>query len=256
MSEQHLNVQDAAELEKKSGKTRDIDLTELAYRCLMSWKIILCAVLICAIGFGLYSTFLVTPMYEATATIFVLGDTDALVNYSAIQMGNALTQDYIIILETREVFNLVKEELKLSYTFSQMKKMLSVTNKTDTRMLDITVRSANPVEAAEIANEYARQGSKRIAAIMAQTEPSEVSKALPLRNPVSPNKPRSVVLGGLLGGLLACTYVIIRMIADDKYRTTDDIRKYTGLITLAVVPVEPVDDQAKNKQRANARRQA
>ena len=258
MSEQHLRVQETAEKENQAEVTREIDLAELAYRLLMSWKLILCCVLVCAIGFGVYSTFFVTPMYEATATVFVLGDSDAILNLSAIQTGNALTQDYIKILETREVFESVKKKLNLPYSYSEMRKMLSVTNKDGTRMLDITVQSSKPAEAADIANQYAELGSARIAQIMAINKPSEVSRALTPVNPVSPNKARNVVLGGILGGVLACAYVAIRMIADDKYKTVEDIRKYTGLITLAVVPVEPSDEQQnnKNKQRAKARRQA
>lgn len=258
MSEQHMIVQETAENEKQAASSREIDLAELAYRLLMSWKLILCAVLICAIGFGVYSTFFVTPMYEATATIYVLGDSDSMINLSAIQMGNALTQDYIKIFETREVYESVRNALKLDYSFGEMRNMLSVTNKNETRMLDITVRSDNAAEAAMIANQYAEQGGKRIAQIMAIDKPSEVSRAVQPANPVSPNKARSVLLGGLLGGFLACSYVAIRMITDDKYRTVEDIRRYTGLITLAVVPLEPNDEQAKskNKQRAKARRQA
>ena len=258
MSEQHLNMQLAAEKENQSEATREIDLAELAYRLLMSWKLILCAVLVFAIGFGVYSHFFVTPMYEATATVYVLGDSDSIINLSAIQTGNALTQDYIKILETREVYEDVKKSLNLSYSYGKMKQMLSVTNKSGTRMLDITVQSAKPSEAADIANKYAELGGARIAKIMSINKPSEVSRALTPVNPVSPNKARNVLIGGVLGGVLACAFVAVRMIMDDKYKTVDDIRRYTGLITLAVVPVEPSDDQpvSKNKQRAKARRQA
>lgn len=258
MSEQHLNLQATAEKENQSEVAREIDLAELAYRLLMNWKLILCAVLICAIGFGVYSHFFVTPTYEATATVYVLGDSDSIINLSAIQTGNALTQDYIKILETREVYEDVRKALNLPYTYGEMKQMLSVTNKDGTRMLDITVQSANAAEAADIANQYAELGGARIAKIMSINKPSEVSRALTPVNPVSPNKARNVLIGGILGGVLACAFVALRMIMDDKYRTAEDIRKYTGLITLAVVPVEPSDEQPanKNKQRTKARRQA
>lgn len=48
------------------------------------------------------------------------------------------------------------------------------------------------------------------------------------------------MLGFLLGAFLACAYVTIGLLFDDKYKTAEDIRKYTGLPTLAVVPIEPV----------------
>ena len=37
------------------------------------------------------------------------------------------------------------------------------------------------------------------------------------------------------------------MITNDTYKTAEDIRKYTGLVTLAVVPIENENDGRKNK---------
>lgn len=235
----------------------EIDLMEIAYRLLMSWKLILILALVMAIGFGAYTTFAVTPMYEATATIFVLGDSDSVINVAALQLGNALTQDYIKIFKTWEVHDKVIAQLNLPYTYKQMQKMLTVTNDSNTRMLDIKIKSANPAEAANIANTYAVVASEYIAQIMATQKPSIVSSALTPVNPVSPNKTKSVVLGGLLGGVIACAYVVLRTMMDDKYRTVEDIRKYTGLTTLAVVPIEPNSEHGKGgKKKAKGRKQA
>ena len=80
-----------------------------------------------------------------------------------------------------------------------MKNMLSVVNASDTRMLDITVTSPSPTEAAAIANEYAEVASQYIADTMATDKPNIMSTALVPSNPVSPNKTRNIMLGFLLG---------------------------------------------------------
>ena len=49
---------------------------------------------------------------------------------------------------------------------------------------------------------------------------------------------------------------ILRVIVDDTYKTADDIRKYTGLATLAVVPIENEADGRKNKNERAARKKA
>ena len=137
-----------------------------------------------------------------------------------------------------EVHEEVISNLNLPYSYSQMRSMLSVVNDNDTRMLDITVTSADPQEAADIANEYAQVASQYIADTMATDKPNIMSVALVPSNPVSPNRSRNIVLGFLLGGMLAAGIITVRMIMDDKYKTAEEIRRYTGLATLAVVPVE------------------
>ena len=51
-----------------------------------------------------------------------------------------------------------------------------------------------------------------------------------------------------MGAILACGFVTVQMLMDDKYKTAEDIRKYTGLPTLAIVPVEEMNPDRKGKK--------
>lgn len=230
-----------------------IDLVELMYRLLGSWKLIVCLALLFAVAAGAYTQFLVTPMYQATSTIYVLSRRDSAINMSDLQIGTALTQDYIKVFEMWEVHEEVISNLNLPYTYSQMRGMLSVANDSGTRMLDITVTSEDPQEAAAVANEYAKVASQYIADTMSTDKPNIMSVALVPANPVSPSKTRNITLGFLLGAILAAGIVTVRMLTDDKYKTAEDIRRYTGLATLALVPVE-AESAAKNKKKAKGGR--
>lgn len=221
-----------------------IDPQELMYRLLAKWKLIVCLSLAMAIVFGIYTICFVTPMYEANSTIYVLNRSDSAINFSDLQIGTALTQDYIKVFSMWEVHEEVISNLNLPYTYSEITDMLAIKNDSDTRMLDITITSPDANEAAAIANEYAKVASQYIADTMLTEKPSIMSVALVPANPVSPNKTKNVLIGFVLGAFIACAYVAIGMIFDDKYKTAEDIRKYTGLPTLAVVPVEPT----KNKK--------
>ena len=128
-----------------------------------------------------------------------------------------------------------------------MRKKLSVTNSSGTRMLDISVTSPSPAEAAAMANEYAKVASNYIRETMATDKPNIMSVALQPTNPVSPNRVRNIALGFILGVLLAAAIVTFRYLMDDKLRTAEDIRQYTGLATLAVVPVE--DEEIANSDK-------
>lgn len=216
----------------------EIDLLELFAGLLDHWMLIAAAALVGAVLAALYTFFMVTPLYKATATIYVVGRSDSILNMSDIQIGNALTSDYIKVFDMWEVHEKVISALDLDYTYGQMESMLSVTNTSDTRMLDITVTSADPEEAAEIANEYAKVGSKYISDKMKTDEPTQMSAARVPANPFSPSKTKNILLGFLLGFVLACGVVVLRVLLDDTYKTAEDIRKYTGMVVLASVPLE------------------
>lgn len=222
---------------------KKVDLEELTYRLLGSWKLIVCLALVAAILAVIYTFFFVTPVYEATSIIYVLNRSDSAINMSDLQIGTALTQDYIKVFSMWEVHEEVISNLNLSYSYKEMKQMLTVTNDSDTRMLDITITSPSAEEAASIANEYAKVASQYIADTMATDKPSVMSVALVPTNPASPNKTKNIMLGFILGAFIGCAYVTIGLLLDDKYKTAEDIRKLTGWHTLAIVPVEPMKNR-------------
>ena len=179
----------------------------------------------------------------------MLSRSDSAINMSDLQIGTALTKDYIKVFKMWEVHEKVISNLNLPYSYSLMRSRLSVVNDTDTRMLDITFTSPSPEEAAAVANEYAKVGSAYIAESMSTDQPNIMSVALVPSNPVSPNKTKNVLLGFILGAVLASAIVIIQMLLDDKYKTAEDIRRYTGLATLAIVPIEDEDEIRSGKSR-------
>lgn len=245
MSDQRIEQTKASETLKKpvqfpmpQPETYTIDLVELMYRLLNRWKLIVCSALLLAIGAGVYTVFFVTPMYSATSTIYVLSRSDSAINMADLQIGSELTSDYIKVFQMWEVHEEVISNLDLPYSYSTMRSRLSVVNASDTRMLDITFTSPSAEEAAEVANEYAKVVSQYIADTMSTDKPNIMSVALVPSSPVSPNKTRNIMLGFILGAVAACGFVTVQMLLDDKYKTADDIRKYTGLPTLAIVPAE------------------
>ena len=229
------------------------DPVELMYRLLSRWKLIAGLAALLALAAGLYTAFFVAPVYEATSTIYVISRRDSAINMADLQIGSALTSDYIKVFKMWEVHEEVISNLNLPYTYTQMRSNLSVVNDAGTRMLDITFRSASPEEAAAVANEYARVASQYISETMSTDKPNIMSVALVPDNPVSPNRTLNVMLGLVLGALLGCGCVTVQLMMDDRYKTVEDIRRYTGMATLAVIPIEAGDER---KNRKSSRREA
>ena len=226
-----------------------IDLLELFMGLLAHWTLIAATAVVGAVLMALYTFFLVTPMYKATATIYVVSRNDSVLNFSDLQVGSELTSDYIKVFEMWEVHEKVISNLGLNYTYTDMASMLSVTNTSDTRMLDITVTNPDPEEAAAIANEYADVGAKYISEKMKTDEPTLMSSARVPENPFSPNKAKNILLGFVVGFVLACAVVVL----DDTYKTAEDIRKYAGLVVLASIPLADAGEQPKEKSEFKRR---
>ena len=53
--------------------------------------------------------------------------------------------------------------------------------------------------------------------------------------------------------LLACAVVVLRTMLDDTYKSADDIRKYTGMVVLASIPLADAGEQPKEKSEFKRR---
>jgi capsular polysaccharide biosynthesis protein len=217
----------------------EIDLVELFYRILEKvWYIVAAAVAVAAIA-GVHSQFFATPMYEATSKLYVLSSKDSVVNLADLQIGSQLTNDYQEIFKVWEVNAEVLQRLGLedTYTLKDLQAMLTIGNPTNTRILYITVKSDDPQEAVDIADAFAGAAQRGIKDRMGTDEPMLLSNARLPTSPFSPNKTRNILLGGIIGAMLAMGIIFLRFIMDDKLKSADDLARYVGIPTLAVVPM-------------------
>ena len=236
-----------AEVAPTSGEF-EIDLLDLLMRCIKAWKLFVILVAAGALlSFGI-TQFLIKPKYEASATIYLVNQKGQSVAVSDLQIGAALASDYLKIFDLYDLHHAVVENLGLPYSEGTVKGMLTVTNPTSTRLLELKVRSTSPTEAAVIANEYAEVATKFISERMTTDEPRIISYSHIPTSPVSPNKVRNTIIGAAAGFVLALAYVFIRMLLDDKIRTPEDIRKYTGLSNLAIIPKDDLDTPGGKKR--------
>lgn len=215
-----------------------IDLVELFYALLDKWRYIAAATVLCALVAGLAVAFFVTPKYKATATIYVLGRSDSVLNVSDLNLGSALASDYIKVFDMWEVHEQVISNLSLPYSYTEISNMLTVENDSNTRMIDISVTSTSAEEAAQIANEYADVAAQYIADTMKTDKPTTMSTALAPQSPVSPNKTRAILIAALVGFVASAGVFTVLFLVDDTYKSSEDIKKYTGLATLAAIPLE------------------
>ena len=251
---QKLYVLEEAAAESADKSNKEVDLVEFFYFALRKIKVIVAAILAGLLLSGAYTFLLVTPIYEASAQLYVVNSKDSVVNLSDLQIGSYLTSDYQLVFKTWEVNEQVIRNLNLPYSYAELRKMLTVTNPTNTRALFITIKSPDPKEAATIANEFANVAREYISETMLADKPSILSTALEPVKPISPNKPQNLLLGAFAAGLLAILALFLHYMRDDKIKTAEDILKYTGSSPLAIVPIlNAKNTRAKYQSRRLAR---
>ena len=223
-----------------------IDLMELLTQILDHWLLVVICAMIGTAVMGFYSFRIATPLYKSTAKLYVVNSKDSAINLSDLQIGNYLAQDYQEVFHNWHVQDQVLEELGLNYSYGKLNSMISVSNPSNTRILYITVTSPSPQEAKDIAGAMARVACEFIAVKMDQEQPNIFEEPRVPVSPSSPNKTRNLVIGFLLGALVAIALVVVQYVADDRIRTPEDIEKLLGLPTLGVVTEQSSFYHGKN----------
>lgn len=216
----------------------EIDLLELLYALRKKIVVIILSALLGAGIFGAYSFLLAKPVYESTAKIYILSQSTSLTSFADIQISSSLAKDYEEMIFSRPVVTQVIKNLNLDYSYEELKEKLSIENPADTRCLNISCRSNDVQEACDMANEFATVSKRQIADIMDTDEPTIFEKAVVNKDPVKPEKAKNIVIGFLLGLIIACAIVIVRYMMNDSIKNEDDIERYLGLNTLAAIPNE------------------
>ena len=251
-------------MEKKRNvnEEMEIDLLEL----LMVMKKHLAAILMAGIV-GLvimfaYTSFLATPLYSASSMMYVMPDNSNSMNSSTLsdmQVGQQLTSDYSSMIKSRSFMEDVIKKLNLTIDYQQLLEKVEVTNPTSSRILQVTVNDPNPQTAADIANEVASVAESKLKEITGMQAIKIYEEAAMPDRPSSPSLKKNCALGLLAGLVLAMAVITILYLLDDSIKTEDDIEKYLGMTTLAVLPYNGRKQQRQaqkhKKQRAKQEKQ-
>ncbi|MDR1262118.1 MAG: polysaccharide export protein [Oscillospiraceae bacterium] len=214
----------------------EIDLLELFYRLMENIWYIVGAAVAAAVLVGIYSFFIAHPIYESTAKIYVITKDSAL-NLQDLQIGSQLTNDYQELFKVREVNEEVILRLGLPYTVDELGERITLSNPANTRILYIAARSEDPIEAMNIANSFSEIVRQTVKERFKSEEPTVLSEAQQSLIPISPNKTRNTLVGAVVGAFLAIGVIFLLFVMDDKLKSSDDLAKYIGLPTLAVMPM-------------------
>ena len=238
---------------KREENYVEIDLLEVAKYLLRRWWQLLIFAILGAIVGGLIS-FLQPSTYTSQSMLYVLSKTTSITSVADLQLGNALSNDFVVIATSKPVLDTAIEKVaqESGYVISRTlaKKMTTVKNEANTRLLTISVTSEYPELSKSLANAIAEATAEQMADIMKSDPPTTVERAELAQGPNSKNLFRNMALGAIIGLVLIAIIHIIIMLSNDKIKTPDDVEKYLEVPVLAAIPLDRNQAAASAKTKS------
>ena len=240
-------------MRERQNEETQIDLLELFFLLLKKWKMLLLGLIVGAVVAG-GVTYMKTPLYQSETMLYILSKTTSITSVADLQLGSALSSDFVVIATSKPVIDTaietVKKEEGVTLTRDQVKKMVSVANKDDTRVLVITVTGEDPEIVCSLTNALAEATASQMADIMKSDPPTTVERAEVAKTPIDNGMTSNVAKGALVGFLIVAVLFVVPFILNDKIRTVDDVEKYLDTGVLGVIPLDKAQVYKKKNKDA------
>ena len=202
------------------------------------WALLLAAVLVMG-AMSLLYTFVIPPVYESTATLYILKQDGRDSSDEASQdfsLALSVVNDCTYLLKSHAVVDQVIEDLKLDISYRTMVQSISTENPENTRILEVKVTSDSPDQAKKIVDDLCKVGSANIAKAMGFQQVNIYEYGTTSSVPANHKGPAAYILAGLIAAVLMYSVFVISYIMDDRIRDNDDITQYLGITVFGEIP--------------------
>ena len=215
------------------------------------WMILLAGFICGAVGF-IYSNFFITPQYQSTTKVYILNKQNSTsVTYSDVQLSTTLSKDYEQLVTSRYVIEGVIKQLSLNETYESLVGRVSAVNTNETGIIAITVTDPSAEQAQKIANAVRDLAAKHITQVMDIEAVNVVDSANLPTAPVSPSITKWTFMGIVIGIIASMIIIIVKYLLDDTIKSSEDIEKYLGISTLALIPMNRAEDENSDKRKSS-----
>lgn len=226
------------ETQQKYDSEIEIDLMQIIRLLFSKLWIIIAVGVITALLALLGTKLLITPMYQSTAKLYInTRQNDTSTTLSDVQVSTQIVKDYKVLVTSRPVVEQVISNLDIDMEADQLISAITCKIETDSRVLSITVTDKDPYAAKQIVDELADVSATRIPKVTKIEGVEIIEYGVVPESQSSPNTMMNTVVGALIGMVVVIAVVIVRFIIDDTIKNSDDVERYLGLSTLALIPI-------------------
>lgn len=217
-----------------------IDLREIFLIVKKNLLVIVAATVVFALVGFLVTTFLITPEYEASATLIVNSredqQTQSYVTNDQINSAKQLVNTYAVILKSDTVLDKAIEDLGLDETYDELVDKVTIEAVDDTQVMRVAVQDADPQIAQDIVASIVAQAPDIIIRTVKAGSVEVISQPSVLEDPVSPRTMMITAVAGVLGCVLALGVVFLRSMLNNTFMSDEDITKHLEIPVLGVIP--------------------
>lgn len=218
-----------------------IELRELLEILLKRKLLIILMTVLCTVAGGVYSVFLITPMYNAETTMMVNGaknmtDIASSLDIGSINLSQKLVVTYGEIVKSRIVLEQTIDSLKLDMTYEQLLRKTTAQQVGGTEILKIAVQDEDPEQAAVIANKISDVFVKEVMRILKVNNVETIDKAIPIEKPVNVKTALNIAIAMILGLMLGVFTAFVLEYMDNTIKTENDVQKHLDLPVLGLIP--------------------
>ncbi|MBP3041343.1 capsular biosynthesis protein [Bacillaceae bacterium Marseille-Q3522] len=230
-----------------------ISLKELFSTIKKRFALITIVTLVAVMISAIVSYFILTPTYESSSQILVnqTNNNQGNNNYNEIQANIQLINTYNVIIKSRAILNIVKEELDLPMSTTALDESITVSSAQNSQVVNITVSNEDANLAASIANKTAQVFQREISTLMnGSNTVSILAEASVSENqaPVSPRPTLNIAIAFVVGLMAGVGIAFLLEYLDNTIKNETDVEKLLQLPVLGVITT--IDEVKDLPQRA------
>ncbi len=198
------------------------------------WKhkilVILCIIVAMVAAF-VKVQFFTEDVYRSQGVLCISSRDDSTISLSSmsitdIDSSRGMVPECIEILHLDSFLTAVSEDLDGKYTCNQLRNMISMTQRNETFLMNVTVSALNPEDAYAIANSVVTRAPQRIFDVLQERGKVSVadSPTLP-QNPVGRGLVKWLAIGAIMGAVSSVAIVLLINFFDRKVHKASDIEK-------------------------------
>lgn len=194
-----------------------------------------------------YVSYKLPPVYQSQVSMLIRPEQPLVADpNTATLSSDQITATYAALMTEPPLLQQVMNDLNIGGSPEALAKEITVTPRSGTTIIDVTVNDSSPTRAASIGNTLTRDfiSSEKQIQRSETTSPNSqtgdnfvvVSPAVANPVPISPNKKLNVGLAFAAGLLLAIAIVLLLQYLDPSIRDDRELEERTGLAPLSQVP--------------------
>ena len=213
----------------------EIDLAQLLKLLKKNIRLIIILALVGIIIAASATTFLISKKYQSQGSVLLKADVvNGSLDSTQVNTNKMMVNNYVKLLQGNNIQDQVAKNLNI--TSAEVRSSLSITNTTDTQIIEISSTTVDPGLSKRIVDETISVFTTLIQEKLDVTNVTIVDQPEVNPNPVSPSMVKNVIIGAVAGIVISLGYLLLTYLLDTKIKNGEQAEQYLGVPLLGIVP--------------------